>query len=79
MRKKYRPKTSEMFKKESKKYYIYTLLREKKPLFLSKKIIKNLQKMATVALIITIFITCLAIFLGLYSTLFVTSNAIVIF
>lgn len=79
LRKKYRPKTSEMFKKESKKYYIYTLLREKKPLFLSKKIIKNLQKMATVALIITIFITCLAIFLGLYSTLFVTSNAIVIF
>ena len=37
LRKKYRPKTSEMFKKESSKYYLYTLLRQKKTLFLSKK------------------------------------------
>ena len=79
LRKKYRPKTSEIFKKESKKYYIYTLLRQKKGLFLSKKGFKGLQKAATIALIIMIFITCLAVFLGLYNTLFVTTNAIVIF
>lgn len=63
LRKKYRPKTGEAFKTETKKYYIYTLLREKKTLFLSKKIIKNLQKVATTAIVIMIFITCLAIFL----------------
>lgn len=79
LRKKYRPKTSEILKSETKKYYLYTLFREKKSLFLSKKVIKNLQKIATTALIIMIFITCLAIFLWLYSTLFVTTNAIVIF
>ncbi len=79
LRKKYRPKTSEMFKKESSKYYLYTLLRQKKTLFLSKKWLKSLQKTATIALIIIIFITCLAVFLGLYNTLFVTTNAIVIF
>lgn len=63
LRKKYRPKTSEILKSETKKYYLYTLFREKKSLFLSKKVIKNLQKIATTALIIMIFITCLAIFL----------------
>lgn len=79
LRKKYRPKVSHFMKKEWKKYYIYTLLREKTPLFISKKIIKNLQKIATIALFVTAFVTCLVVFLGLYSTLFVTTGAMSIF
>ena len=63
LRKKYRPKTTDILKPSIKKYYIYTLLREKTPLFISKKILKNLQKIVSIALIVTIFVTCLAVFL----------------
>jgi hypothetical protein len=63
LRKKYRLKTSDILKPRVKKYYIYTLLREKTSLFVSKKVLKNLQKIVFIALIVTIFVTCLAVFL----------------
>lgn len=79
LRKKYRAKISGIFRETTKKHYIYTLFREKRAIMLSKKTLKNIQKTVTTALIITVFITCFVVFLPLYSTIFVTTNTLIIF
>lgn len=77
LRKKYRPKITNMFIGNIKKYYLYTLLREKKSFLMGKKLISFFHKTATIALVFLIGITCFALFLGLYSTIFVTNNVII--
>lgn len=79
LKKKYRPKLSSIFKETTKKYYIYTLFREKRIVLTLKKILKDFQKICTIALFSTAFITSTLIFLWLYSTLFVSTNMLVIF
>lgn len=79
LRKKYRAKISGIFRETTKKHYIYTLFREKRAIMLSKKTLKNIQKTVTTALIITVFITCFVVFFPLYSTVFVTTNTLIVF
>lgn len=79
LQKKYRPKTVAFFKRKNRKYYTYTFLREKKAFLFGRKTCKNIQKIATTALIIVVFITFLAAIFWLYNTLFVTTKAIGIF
>lgn len=79
LRKKYRSKIADYFHQKTKKYYIYTLFREKKSSIFTKKTLNTLQKIITTALIVTIFITCLTVFLWLYTTVFVTTNVLVVF
>lgn len=79
LRKKYRAKISGIFKETTKKHYIYTLFREKRTVMMIKKIFKNIQKIATLSLFVTVFITCFAVFSPLYSTVFVTTNTLIIF
>lgn len=62
LQKKYRPKISPAFKEPTKKYYTYTLLREKKILLMIKKILRNLQKTCTVALLSVALLLCTIVF-----------------
>jgi len=79
LRKKYRPKISQSFKADIRKYYFYTLFREKKTLLFGKKALKNITKIISFALIIVIFFMCAALLSGLYSSIFVTSGSITLF
>jgi hypothetical protein len=57
LRKKYRPNISNILKIEASKYYFYTLFREKKVILFLKKILKNIAKVITFALVIVVFVT----------------------
>lgn len=79
LRKKYRAKISSIFQETTQKYYIYTLFRERRTVMVIKKTLKNIQKIATLSLLLTIIITCFMVFSPLYSTVFITTNTLIIF
>lgn len=79
LRKKYRAKASNALKETTKKYYIYTLFREKRAILLGKKSLQNIQKISTTALLVTVFITCFMTLFSFYWTVFVTTNTLIIF
>jgi hypothetical protein len=79
LRKKYRSKIADYFHQKTRKYYIYTLFREKKSSIFTKKTVSILQKIITTALIITVFMACLTVLFWLYATVFVTTNILVVF
>ncbi len=79
LRKKYRNKLSNIFKDATAKYYIYTLLREKRTILLGKKSLKNTQKIITMLLLTVLFISCLLPVLTIYNTVFLTTNTLIIF
>jgi hypothetical protein len=79
LRKKYREKVSNIFHEKTKKFYIYTLFREKRVILLGKKTMHDFQKVTTIALLFTVFITCTVSFFSLYDTIVVTTNILIIF
>jgi hypothetical protein len=79
LRKKYRPKISHIFNRDERKYFFYTLFREKKTILFVKKVVKNITKIIRFALAIVVFIVCISLLSGLYDTVFVTSGSITLF
>lgn len=79
LKKKYRKGFSDLWKETNKKYYLYTLFREKKSVLIIKRILKNFQKITTTAILLVVLLTCIMVFLWSYSVLFVSSKTLMVF
>lgn len=79
LRKKYRPHLSYAINKTTKKSFFYTLYRQKSILLLTKESLHTLQKFSQLVILVTIFWAFFAVFLWLYSTIFVSTNTLLIF